>query len=183
MSDVICPIEGCPYGEDESKSWQSVRSHVNAKSDDAHDWDELQEAVMAQVETDDDGADDPTDAGDADDGDTDDEETDEEETEDMATDEELQRQQAQATTQDTPDDPAGQQSPADDDSGGFGLPALNGTTVMLLVGVLVVGALLYTATQSSGDGTAETPASEDSEGGGSTEETGETGPDVPDSGW
>jgi len=68
MTSYTCPVEGCDYGEQESKSLAAVRSHINALNDPAHDWAELKSEVIGQGDggddqqeaTTDEGADDPT---------------------------------------------------------------------------------------------------------------------------
>jgi hypothetical protein len=48
MTDYTCPAEGCDYGEKGGKSLAAVRSHINASSDGAHDWEQLKPTVKQQ---------------------------------------------------------------------------------------------------------------------------------------
>ncbi|MUV87790.1 hypothetical protein GJ631_14830 [Natronomonas sp. CBA1123] len=48
MTDYTCPAEGCDYGEKGGKSLAAVRSHINASSDGAHDWEQLKPTVEQQ---------------------------------------------------------------------------------------------------------------------------------------
>lgn len=48
MTSYTCPIEGCPYGEDEEKSLPAVRAHINATSDGDHEWSDLKPTVEQQ---------------------------------------------------------------------------------------------------------------------------------------
>ncbi|NLV09348.1 hypothetical protein GOC74_05315 [Halomicrobium mukohataei] len=56
MTGPECPAEGCDYNEDGEKSKKSVRRHINAKADDAHeDTEALRAALMEQTSTADEG--------------------------------------------------------------------------------------------------------------------------------
>jgi len=56
MTGLICPVEGCEFGEQEKRSFNGVQSHIQAKTDDEHDWSVLMDAVVQQrEETDDEG--------------------------------------------------------------------------------------------------------------------------------
>jgi hypothetical protein len=69
MTDYTCPVGGCDF---ETNSTASIRAHIYAKGDDAHEWDELKADIESQ-ETADESADapDPTpDPDDSDDGDS-----------------------------------------------------------------------------------------------------------------
>jgi len=57
MTGPTCPAEGCDYNENGEKSKQSVRRHINAKTDDAHsDTEALRSALNRPAEGDDEGA-------------------------------------------------------------------------------------------------------------------------------
>jgi uncharacterized membrane protein len=160
MTDFQCPIEGCDYGESEEKSLAAVRSHVNSTGDDDHEWSDLKALVEQQ------------------DGNADQQEAPEEQGESAETDENDQQEENTETSDETTDDQQSmptdeeyrhQQSggkPADDDqeettdgttettseSGGF-LPALDGRTLMLLLGLLAALAIgfLWVNRDSSDD--------------------------------
>ncbi|MBO4248877.1 hypothetical protein IL252_13715 [Halomicrobium sp. IBSBa] len=56
MTGPPCPAEGCDYNDDGEKSASSVRRHINAKADDAHeDTEALRAALMEQTSTADEG--------------------------------------------------------------------------------------------------------------------------------
>jgi len=48
MSTHYCPVETCGFGDDEPRSYRSVRSHINASSDADHVWPELKPLVEQQ---------------------------------------------------------------------------------------------------------------------------------------
>lgn len=52
MTNHICPVEGCEYGENSNKSLAAVRAHINAVNDDAHEWADLKGDVEQQADTD-----------------------------------------------------------------------------------------------------------------------------------
>ncbi|GGK63590.1 hypothetical protein [Haloarcula sebkhae] len=57
MTGPTCPAEGCDYNENGEKSKQSVRRHINAKTDDAHsDTEALRSALNRPAEGDEKGA-------------------------------------------------------------------------------------------------------------------------------
>lgn len=50
MSNHYCPVEGCDYPPDsDSVSLSRVRSHINATSEEGHDWDALKPTVLDQA--------------------------------------------------------------------------------------------------------------------------------------
>jgi len=178
MSDHYCPVEGCDYG-DEQKNLNSVQGHINARSDDAHDWGELQERVKAQTDDADDADDEENDdlddegneeAGesapdsgttDSDDGESSEEpttETDESDIETMPTDDEYEQQRA-ARTDETDED--GDESD-DGDGGDLPIPELpvDPRTLMMVVAVAGLAWLLYRTVSGSDE---ETPAPDPSE--------------------
>ncbi|MDG5778191.1 hypothetical protein VB773_01485 [Haloarculaceae archaeon H-GB2-1] len=48
MTSYYCPVEGCDFGESSDKSLSAVQSHISAKADEAHEWDDLKAVVEAQ---------------------------------------------------------------------------------------------------------------------------------------
>lgn len=158
MSSNRCPVEGCEYGESDDKSKAAVRSHVNAKSDPEHNWADLKSAVMGDPDADE------TDDADGEQTETDENEENEEDEDDMPTDEEYQEQHAQDdndTTDDT--DTTDSDTATDDDAGGggFSIPALDGSTVMLVMGLLAVLVVAYLVLGGDGSVDQAAPVEED----------------------
>ena len=159
-----CPAEGCDYGTDEKKTATSVKRHIRAKADAAHaDNDTLQQQVDQQgsdeqddqdgeqdepaetTEIEGDEGDDPADEGDDDQGDQQDEQ------ETMPTDEEYQQQQAGGRgADDGDDDGVDDTSDEGGESSGF-LPKMSTTTMVYLVGFVLLALLVYTLLSERGD--------------------------------
>lgn len=96
MSNHYCPVEGCDYPPDsDSVSLSRVRSHINATSQEAHDWDALKPTVLDQA-TEQDEADDEQPGEQAEGGDSDDPDEERDEYEEQW-----------SSTQNGPDDPPG----------------------------------------------------------------------------
>jgi len=147
-----CPVEECDHGEDEETSLGSVRTHINASSDDAHDWGELKEPVEAQGEDDegneDKAGDDESDETPADEpdenADTDPSDGADDSDSHMPTDDELDRQREQAT--DSDDEADENEDDSSDTSSGLvgGIDIPVSTTTLAVGGVLFLTlALLY----------------------------------------
>lgn len=191
-----CPVEGCDYDDhtDKSDPKVSLRSHISASTDAAHDWQEIKERLTTQEtdpsegsesgddsdtdDPDDEGADTPDqtpDEGDQDPSDGDD---------DMPTDEEYQQQHAQSGDGDDSNGD-GDSDGGSDDSGGVTLPSapIDPITLMLLVAVAGVVYVSYRAMTS--DGGAETPAEGDPDAGASNpgETSEESNPFAGEQGW
>jgi hypothetical protein len=66
MTGYNCTVDGCGYGADEDKSLAAVRSHVNSRGDEAHEWADLKEAIEAQADDGDDEGNESADDTDAD---------------------------------------------------------------------------------------------------------------------
>jgi hypothetical protein len=137
MSEThTCPVEGCEYGESTDKSLNSVKSHINAKGDDRHNWADLAhhfgEGDPPEEETDE-----------TDETEESDEETDET---DMPTDEEYQ---AQATLAQADETEGTGEMETDGSEGGF-LPALDRSTMMVLAAACGVIVVLYLLSQRDG---------------------------------
>ncbi|MEA5388349.1 hypothetical protein VB779_15755 [Haloarculaceae archaeon H-GB11] len=48
MNSYYCPVEGCEFGESSDKSLSAVQSHISAKADEEHEWDDLKAVVEVQ---------------------------------------------------------------------------------------------------------------------------------------
>lgn len=161
MNRPECPAEGCDYNADGEKSKQSVRRHINAKTDDAHSDLQALRAALNQSE----GTAEGTGEGASDD--TDDEEqgeageegaesTENSETEqaDMDQSEEYEQQVADAQGEESTDEGTPTEGQQGDDTratsaverGGWGVPS---GPLAVGLGLVVLVALLLAAT--SGD--------------------------------
>jgi hypothetical protein len=145
MTGVVCPVNGCDYGEQDEKSLQSVRTHINAKGDDDHDWSELKPEVVEQ-------ADDQEDSDDEEQEEPEDDESENEE--DMPTEEEYERQHGEGEEEEEQDeepensDPEGDSGSDDGSSFDVPIPSLSPMTWLLIVGALV---LIFLYLQRSDD--------------------------------
>jgi len=63
MNGPECPVEGCEYNEDGEKNKKSVRRHINAKTDDAHEDKQALRAALMGVDEGGDSDDDPPGTG------------------------------------------------------------------------------------------------------------------------
>lgn len=172
---VRCPVAGCPYGEDEEKSRDQVKRHINAKSGEDH---ADIEALYAALD-DPDGDDQDDDGGEAADeeAESQDSGTDEseEESTEMPTDEEYQQQHeqgepgAEPTDTDAGDEEGGESTESSDGGeAGLGLPALDQRTVVLLVAVVGALFLVYVVLNRDADEQVDAaePTDEETESGG-----------------
>ncbi|MHB9287349.1 hypothetical protein ACKVMT_09965 [Halobacteriales archaeon Cl-PHB] len=144
-TSYTCPVEGCDYGEQESKSLAAVRAHINALNDPAHDWSELKSEVVDQGEQGDDQQEATTEGGGS--------EAPEKQTASGDSDpsdgaDEYDQQWNQATDpseggddQGDPDPSDGGSAPDDPGAGGGGVPveAIVGGTIALGALVVLVG--------------------------------------------
>lgn len=158
-----CPVEGCPFGEDEEKTRDQVRRHINAKSGDEH---ADTEALYAALDDQEPGEPDVEEGeAAAEEGESDDEEAEEttEESTDMPTDEEYEQQHSAGSTDDEPEETGETDDEPDDgstdssDDGEFSLPfpALDQRTVMLLVAALGLLVLVYVVLNRDSEASAE----------------------------
>lgn len=173
MTGHHCPE--CDFGEDEEKSLQSVRSHITSSGDPDHDWDELADVVETQGADDDDDADLDEEDGDDVQEDTDEDEQpdatdDDPEDDDMPTDEEYERQHGESSTEttddadedDAGDDGAPSSSSSSTDGGAFSVPALDGNTTLILLGIAAIAILALLVLSRDGDDTiSEEPTTDD----------------------
>lgn len=148
-----CPVEGCDFGEAEDKTLAQVRGHVNSNGDEDHVWQDVKHELLAEAEK--------REATQA----TDDE--DDEESIDMATQEEYEEQYSDEDS-DLPegDEGDGDTESADgdeddQDGGGFSVPSVSASTVVLVAGV-AVAALLIWKLYSGGDAASDYEAPEES---------------------
>lgn len=178
MSDYYCPVEDCDYPPDsDSVSLSRVRSHINATSEGAHDWDELKPVVLDQANDQDEAGDDqPDEQAEGGDGDDLDEDRDEYEEQWQSTengpDDPPGGAGAAATSTDEPTDGGDEQESTT--QAGRELPV---STPVVVVGLALVVLVAFLAIRSP-DGTAdiETGSSEESD---ETEDETDAGPDVP----
>ncbi len=171
MNGPTCPAEGCDYNENGEKSKESVRRHMNAKTDEAHsDLPALRAALNAPEGTaqeGDEGASD--DAGDGEQGEAaeeQDEQPENSETEhtEMANSDEYKAQHSSEDGENSQEDSTS--------SGGWSLPLpeLSTSTLVVLVVAAVVVALLVRRSRSSN----RQPTQEDETTGEQAEEDSET---------
>lgn len=168
-----CPVEGCDYGEQKDKTLAQVRGHVNSSGDEEHVWQDVKHELLAEAEkreatqaTDDE--DDDSEAEDEDEqgdpgevpgpnGETghlgsveeDDDQSDDDgkDSTEMATQEEYEEQYSDEDG-DLPEGEEGDDQPEDSDEenqsgGGFTVPAVSASTVVLVVGVGVAALLVW----------------------------------------
>jgi hypothetical protein len=141
-----CPIDGCDYGG-EGESLAAVRSHVNSTTDETHTWGDVKQQVEQQKadgeQTETDETDDPDDQEETSDNQQDDQQQDQQ---DMPDDDEYRQQHSGDDQGGDADDDTGDQDVGDSDDDGewsMPIPSLDGTTMMMLIGVLAVLVLLY----------------------------------------
>jgi len=144
-NSYTCPQDGCDFGESEEKSLAAVRGHISAAS--SHEWDELKGDLYAQAEdaeTENDGVGE----GEGDDGDDQTDDNDDE----MATQEEYERQyEGDEPSKNQQDDDGADGDPdGSDDSPGFHIPAVGGTTLLAVAGVLLVAFIAWKVLGDSG---------------------------------
>jgi len=182
-----CPVEGCDYGEEEEKTLAQVRGHVNSNGDEDHVWQDAKHELLAEAEkreateTSDDEDGDSDEEGDPGEvpgpnGETghlgdvedegDDQSGDDEDSTEMATQEEYEEQYSDEDD-DVPDGGEGEEQPEDggeggddQDGGGFSVPSVSASTVVLVVGVAVAGLLIWKL-YSGGDAASDYEAPEE----------------------
>ena len=179
-----CPVEGCDYGEQEDKTLAQVRGHVNSSGDEDHVWQDVKHTLLAEAEkrevtqaTEDDDSEAEDEQGDPGEvpgpnGETghlgtveedDDQSGDGEDSTEMATQEEYEEQYSDEDGDLPEGDEADDQpedSDEDDQGGGFTVPAVSASTVVLVVGV-GVAALLVWKLYSGGDAASNYEAPEE----------------------
>jgi len=178
-----CPVEGCDYGEQEDKTLAQVRGHVNSSGDEAHVWQDVKHTLLAEAEkreatqaTEDDDSEAEEEQGDPGEvpgpnGETghlgtaeeDDQSDDDEDSTEMASQEEYEEQYSDEDG-DLPEGDEADDQPEDGDEdvqgGGFTVPAVSASTVVLVVGV-GVAALLVWKLYSGGDAASNYEAPEE----------------------
>ena len=139
-----CPVDGCDYGG-EGESLAAVRSHVNSTSASDHEWGEVKQQVEQQEADAEEDEPDETDEEDDQEESSDDQQDDQQQDQqDMPDDQEYQQQHSGGDQGDDQGDVDDDQGDVDgDDSWSLPIPALDATTMAMIVGVLVALVLLY----------------------------------------